>query len=86
MAAAVAVPTVNVGVAYDHEAQDVGPASFHIRKVVDPRVDYEDLATIDKEYLGYVGAMYWNQVKRMLLVGMIQKLNGRARTLMDQVP
>ena len=45
---------------YKEVAPDAGLASFHIRKVIDPRLDFEDLSTIDKEYLGYIGAQNWN--------------------------
>lgn len=33
--------------------------SFNIRTVWDPRVDYRDQATMDKEYLAYIGASNW---------------------------
>ena len=45
---------------YKEVAPDAGLASFHIRKVIDPRLDFEDLSIIDKEYLGYIGAQNWN--------------------------
>lgn len=38
-----------------------GPMVFKLRKVVDPRTDIEDIASLDQEYLGYVGAQYWNR-------------------------
>lgn len=38
-----------------------GPMAFRLRKCVDPRVDTEDLNSIDNEYVGYVGAQYWNR-------------------------
>ena len=37
---------------------------FSCEEVIDPQVDFEDLSTLDKEYIGYVGAMYWNSYKR----------------------
>ena len=40
-----------------------GVMNFKLRKVVDPRVDTDELADIDNEYIGYVGAQYWNKHK-----------------------
>lgn len=40
---------------------NAGPMAFRLRKCVDPRVDIDDLNSIDNEYIGYVGAQYWNR-------------------------
>ena len=37
---------------YSRAAANVGDTSFHVKKSIDPRLDYEDLATVDKEYIG----------------------------------
>ena len=50
---------------YVTEAPDVGVASFHMRKVIDPRADFEDQATLDKEYIGYIGAENWHRYVRV---------------------
>lgn len=38
-----------------------GPLAFKLKKCVDPRVDTEELNSIDNEYIGYVGAQNWNR-------------------------
>ena len=50
---------------YSRAAANVGDTSFHVKKAIDPRLDYEDLATVDKEYIGYVGAMNWNSYSKV---------------------
>ena len=45
----------------ENSSTQSGPMAFKLRKVVDPRTDIEDISQIDNEYLGYVGAQYWNR-------------------------
>lgn len=42
-------------------SENNGPMAFRLKKCVDPRVDTEDLNSIDNEYVGYVGAQNWNR-------------------------
>lgn len=37
-----------------------GKLQFKLRKCVDPRIDVDDLANMDREYIGYVGAQHWD--------------------------
>lgn len=41
--------------------ENAGSLAFRLRKCVDPRVDTDDLNSIDNEYIGYVGAQNWNR-------------------------
>ena len=45
----------------ENSSTQSGPMAFKLRKVVDPRTDVEDISQLDNEYLGYVGAQYWNR-------------------------
>ena len=70
---------------YKELAPDAGLASFHIRRVIDPRIDFEDLSTIDKNILAILAHKIGIGIQRLLLIGMILILNGHHSPRMVQV-